>query len=86
MGFGIFKKLKDSFKKSGQWLKNKVIKPAVDIAKKVITPENIKKAISTANNLAPLIGAGVASAMGAPPTAGMQIGHTIQGIGNKFGL
>lgn len=82
MGFGLFKKIKDAFKNTGKWINNKIIKPA----KKLITPDNIKKVISTANNLAPLIGAGIASASGAPPTTGMQIGHTIQGIGNKLGL
>lgn len=34
MGFGLFKKLKDGFKKATKWLKEKVINPTIDIMKK----------------------------------------------------
>ena len=34
MGFGIFKKLKDGFKKAAKWMKYKVINPAIDVIKK----------------------------------------------------
>ena len=43
MGFGLFKKLKDAIKNAGKWVHNKVIKPVVNTAKKVVTPDNIKK-------------------------------------------
>ena len=45
MAWGIFRKIARAFKKAGEWVKNKVVKPVVNIAKKVITPENVKKAI-----------------------------------------
>ena len=46
MACGFFKKIKNAFKKAEYWVKNKVIKPAVDTAKKVFTPDNIKKVVA----------------------------------------
>lgn len=34
MGFGLFKKLKDGFKKAAKWMKYKVIQPSIDVIKK----------------------------------------------------
>ena len=34
MGFGLFKKLKDGFRKATKWLRNSVIKPAIEVIKK----------------------------------------------------
>ena len=86
MGFGFFKKLKDAFKKAGDWVKNKVIKPVVNTAKKVFTPDNIKKVIDTGVKLAPAIATAVAASQGAPPQAGMAAGKAIQGVGNSLGF
>ena len=33
MGFGIFKKIKEAFKKAAQWVKDKVIKPFMFLGK-----------------------------------------------------
>jgi len=45
MGFGLFKKIEDALKSTGKWVHNKVIKPVINTAKKVVTPDNVKKAI-----------------------------------------
>ena len=85
MGFGIFKKIRDGIKKAAQWVNNKVIKPAVNIVKKVVTPENIKKAIDFGTKVAPLIGAGAAAAGGGNPMQGFAAGTTVQNIGKTLG-
>ena len=85
MAWGLFKKIREAFKKAGSWIKDKVIKPAVDVVKKVVTPENIKKAVDIGVKLAPLIGAGVSTAIGGNPMAGFKAGHVVQGIGNNLG-
>ena len=85
MAWGFFKKIKNAFKKAGDWVKNKVIKPVVNTAKKVFTPDNIKKIIDTGMKLAPAIGGAVAASQGAPPQAGMAIGKAVQGVGNNLG-
>ena len=86
MGFGFFKKLKDAFKKTGQFIKNKVIKPVINTAKKVVKSPITKQIIDTGMKLAPVIGAGISSATGGSPQSGMQAGHVIQGIGKGFGF
>ena len=86
MAWGFFKKIKNAFKKAGDWVKNKVIKPVVNTAKKVFTPDNIKKVIDTGMKLAPAIGGAVAASQGAPPQAGMAIGSTVQGVGKTLGF
>ena len=83
MGWGIFKKIANAVKKAAQWTNRKIIKPAINVAKKVITPDNIKKAIDTGVKLAPLIGAGIGAYQG-NPQAGLAIGNTIQGFGNSL--
>lgn len=85
MAWGIFKKIKNAFKKAAQWTRDKVIKPAINFAKKVITPDNIKKAIDFGTKVAPLIGAGVGAA-GGNPIAGFKAGHAVQGLGNSLGF
>ena len=85
MGFGLFKKIKDALKSAGKWVHNKVIKPVVNTAKKVITPTNIKKGIDTGIKLAPLIGGAVSTATSGNPMTGLKAGHIAQGIGNNLG-
>ena len=34
MGFGLFKKLKDGFRKARKWLRNSFVKPAIEVIKK----------------------------------------------------
>ena len=86
MSWGIFKKIGQAFKKAAQWTRDKIIKPVIDTAKKVITPDNIKKVIDTGTKLAPLIGAGVSTAAGGDPITGFKAGHVVQGIGNNLGF
>ena len=74
MAWGIFKKIKNAFKKVGQGIK------------KVFQPETIKKILNTGVKLAPIIGAGISTAAGAGPAAGMKVGHVVQGIGNNLGF
>ena len=85
MAWGFFKKIRDGIKKAVSWVGNKVIKPVVNIAKKIITPDNIKKAINTGVKLAPVIGGAIGQSKG-NAQAGMQVGHVIQGIGNNLGF
>ena len=85
MSWGIFKKIKDAFNKAKQWVNNKVIKPVVKTAKKIITPDNIKKAIDTGIKLAPAIATAAATSQGAPPQTGLAIGNSIQSIGHSLG-
>ena len=82
MSWGIFKKIAQAVKKAAQWVNNKVIKPVVKFA----GSDTGKKLIKAGMNLAPLIGAGVAGAAGAPPQAGMAAGNVVQGVGRAFGL
>ena len=86
MAWGFWRKLKDGFKKATQWVNNKVIKPIVTTAKKVFTPENVKKVLDTGIKLAPAITTAVATSQGAPPASGLAIGNSIQSIGHSLGL
>ena len=74
MAWGLFKKLKEAFRKVKEGIK------------KVITSKPVKAIVNTGIKLAPLIGAGVASAAGAPPTTGMTVGNVVQGVGRSLGL
>ena len=73
MGFGLFKKIKDAFKKAARWVKDKVV-PAV------------KPIIDAGMKLAPMIGGAIATSQGAPPQAGMAAGSAIQSIGKSLGF
>lgn len=86
MAWGIFKKIKNAFRKATNWVNNKIIKPVINTAKKVITPENIKKTIDFGVKVAPLIGAGVSTAVSGNPMPGLKAGHVAQGIGNNLGF
>jgi len=86
MGFGLFKKIKDAIKSAGKWVHNKVIKPVVNTAKKVVTPDNVKKAIDLGVKLGPLIGGAVSTATSGNPMPGLKAGHIAQGIGNNLGF
>jgi hypothetical protein len=67
MGFGLWKKIKEGFKKAGTWIRDKVVKPAYE---KVIKPVGkvlgsivapIAKAVApVAMSINPAIGAAVA--------------------------
>ena len=83
MAWGLFKKIRDGFKKAGRWVNNNVIKPAVNFVK---NPDNIKKIIDTGTKLAPLIGGAVSTGLGGNPMSRMKAGHVVQGIGNNFGF
>ena len=85
MGWGIFKKIKNAFKKAGGFVKNKIITPVIKAAKNIIKSDTTKKLINTGVKLAPIIGAGISTAAGAGPAAGMKVGHVVQGIGNNLG-
>ena len=85
MAWGIFKKIKNAFKKAGDFVKNKIIKPVINTAKKVINSDTTKKLINAGVKLAPVIGAGVSTAVSGNPAEGMKIGHVVQGIGNNLG-
>jgi len=74
MAWGFFKKVKDAFKKAGQFIKNKVIKPTVEIAKKAL-PKLIKAA--------PAIGAAIGSSKG-NPQLGAQIGQMVSNVGQAL--
>lgn len=84
MAWGIFKKIKNAVKKATQWVRDKVIKPVIKTAEKVINSPTTKKLIDTGVKLAPVIGAGVGSAYG-NPQAGLVAGNTVQNIGNSLG-
>ena len=73
MAWGLFMKIKNALSKACQWVKNKVIKPVINTAKKVFTPENIKKVIDTGIKLAPAISIAVATSQGTPPQSGMTV-------------
>ena len=83
MAWGFWKKIKNAFKKAGQWIKNKVIQPVVNFGKKVFT--KTKPILNTAVKLAPAIGAAVGGAKGTPPF-GAQAGMAIPGVGGALGL
>ena len=85
MAWGFFKKIKNAFKKASDWVKDKVVKPAVNIVKKVIESPFTKKAVDTGVKLAPMIGAGIGGSQG-NPQAGLAIGNTVQNIGNSLGF
>ena len=74
MAWGFFKKVKDAFKKAGQFIKNKVIKPGIDIVKKAL-PKLIKAA--------PAIGTAIGGMKG-NPALGAQIGSTVANIGQSL--
>ena len=80
MGFGLFKKIKDAFKKASTWLKDKVIKPVINIGKKVVKP-----ILNTGIKLAPAIASAVSTAKTGSPQAGAAIGSGIQSIGRSLG-
>lgn len=80
MAWGFWRKIKDGFRKAGQWINNKIVKPVVNTARKIIKP-----IINTGIKLAPGIGGAVATAMGAPPQVGMLAGTAVQGVGNSLG-
>ena len=84
MAWGIFKKIKNAFKKASNWVKDKVINPVVNTAKKIINSDTTKKLIDTGVRLAPTIGAGIGASQG-NPQAGMAAGTTIQNIGKSLG-
>lgn len=86
MSWGIFKKIGQAIKKAAQWTNNKIFKPVISTVKKVVTPDNIKKVVDTGTKLAPMIGAGVSTAMGGNPMSGMKVGHVVQGLGNNLGF
>ena len=85
MGFGLFKKIKDAFKKAAQWVKDKVIKPVIDTGKKILKSDTVKTIIDTGMKLAPAISTAVASSQGVPPQEGLAIGKALQGIGKALG-
>ena len=78
MAWGVFKKIKNAVKKAANWVGKTV--------KKVVNSPITKKVIDTGMKLAPVIGAGISSAAGGSPSAGMQVGHVVQGIGNSLGF
>ena len=80
MAWGFWKKVKNAFKKAGQWIKNKIVMPVVNFAKKVFTSEPVKKVVGGVLNLAPVVGAAIAG------PAGAQVGMAAQGIGRAIGL
>ena len=71
MAWGFFKKVKDAFKKAGQFIKNKVIKPGAELVKKAL-PKLIKAA--------PAIGTAIGGAKG-NPQLGAQIGQMVSNVG-----
>ena len=84
MAWGIFKKIKNAFKKASNWVKDKVINPVVNTAKKIINNDTTKKLINTGVRLAPALGTGIGASQG-NPQAGMAAGTAIQTIGKSLG-
>ena len=80
MAWGFWKKIKNAFKKAGQWIKNKVIQPVAGFVKKIFTSEPVKKVVQAA----PQIGAAIGAAKG-NPALGAQIGATVQQVGTALG-
>lgn len=80
MGWGFFKKIKEAFKKAGQWVKRKVIDPVVGGVKKIFRAEPVKAVVK----MAPVIGAAIGGAKG-NPQMGLQVGQAVQGIGTVLG-
>lgn len=76
MGWGFWKKLKNGISKAFNWVKNKIAKPVYE---KVIKP-----VFKVGKNLLPAAGAAVATAVGAPPQAGMAIGSVVKGVGEQI--
>ena len=85
MGFDLWKKIKDAFKKVGTWVKDKIIMPVVNFGKRILQSDTVKSIVDTGMKLAPMIGGAVAASQGAPPQAGMAIGSAVQGIGRTLG-
>ena len=85
MGFGLFKKIKDAFKKAARWVKDKVIKPVINTGKKILKSDTVKSVIDTGMKLAPVIGGAIASSQGAPPQSGIAAGSAFQSIGKALG-
>ena len=82
--WGIFKKLKNAVKKVGKAIGGG-IKKIFNAGKKAINSDTFKGLMNTGTKLAPVIGAGISSAMGGSPSEGMKIGHVVQGLGNSLG-
>ena len=85
MGFGIFKKIKEAFKKAARWVKDKIIKPVFNTGKKILKSDTVKTVIDTGMKLAPALGGAVAASQGAPPQAGIAAGSAVQSIGKALG-
>ena len=81
MGFGIFKKIKEAVKKTGSWIKNKVIKRVINTGKKFLKSDTLKTVIDTGMKLAPALGGAIATSQGAPPQSGIAAGSAVQSIG-----
>lgn len=85
MAWGLFKKIREAFKKAGSWIRDKVIKPVIDTGRKILKSDTVKTLIDTGMKLAPMIGGAVAASQGAPPQAGMAAGTAVQTIGKSLG-
>jgi hypothetical protein len=59
MGFGLWKKIKQGFKKAGQWIHQKILKPIGNVLGKVVAPI-AKLAAPIAGAINPAVGAGLA--------------------------
>jgi hypothetical protein len=77
MGFGLWKKIKNGLKKAGQWIHQKVLKPAYE---KVIKPAGqfLGKVISPLAKVAAPVGAMINPAIGAG-LAGIGVGADLIG-------
>ena len=76
MGWGFFKKVKDAIKKAGQFVKNKVIKPGVEL---------VKKALPAVIKVAPAIGTAIGGMKG-NPALGAQIGSMVSNVGQTLNI
>ena len=85
MAWGWFKKIRDGIKKAAQWVKDKIIKPVINVGKKILKSDTVKTVIDTGMKLAPALGGAVAASQGAPPQAGMAAGTAVQSIGKALG-
>ena len=77
MSWGIWKKIKNGIQKGANWVKNKIIKPVIEVAKPVVK--------TLANKVLPAVGGAIGAKFGNPAIGaklGRIAGEAISGSGS----
>ena len=76
MGWGFFKKIKNGLTKAFNWVKDKVVKPVINVGKKIL---------GVGVKAAPAIATAIGAAKG-NPEIGAMVGSAVQNVGNALGI